>query len=156
MPVAPGARGYAWLSVICSRRLFELEGDEAIVRKEGNRLIVEPIIKTGLLEVLSRLKPVKYEFPDIDTGPGTLDDINLQPGGDDTGGSALALSLAWVRQPAPRSPAARHAAPPELRRREPVRPGSRFEQTAITAVSTGKRGLRRIHTSTTVADRRRG
>ncbi len=60
---------------------FELEGDEAVIRKEGNRLIVEPIKKTGLLEILSTLKPVKDEFPDIDIGLGTLDDINLQPDG---------------------------------------------------------------------------
>ena len=45
------------------------------------RLIVEPIKKTGLLEVLSTLKPVEDEFPDIDSGLGTLDDVNLQPDG---------------------------------------------------------------------------
>ena len=45
------------------------------------RLIVEPIKKTGLLEVLSKLKPVKDEFPDIDSDLGTLDDINLQTDG---------------------------------------------------------------------------
>ena len=60
-------------------REFEIEGDEAIIRKEGNRLIVEPIQKTGLLEVLSRLKPVKDEFPDVDRGLGALDDVSLLP-----------------------------------------------------------------------------
>ena len=56
---------------------FEIEGDEAIIRKEGNRLIVEPIQRKGLLEVLSRLKPVKDEFPDVDSGLGALDDVSL-------------------------------------------------------------------------------
>ncbi len=60
-------------------REFEIEGDDAIIRKEGNRLIVEPIQKTGLLEVLSRLKPVKDEFPDVDSGLGALDDVSLLP-----------------------------------------------------------------------------
>ena len=60
-------------------REFEIEGDEAIIRKEGNRLIVEPIQKTGLLEVLSRLKPVKDVFPDVDRGLGRLDEVNLRP-----------------------------------------------------------------------------
>ena len=60
-------------------REFEFEGDEAIIRKEGNRLIVQPIKKLGLLEVLSGLKPVEDEFPDIDNGLGALDDVSLLP-----------------------------------------------------------------------------
>ena len=59
-------------------RDFEIEGDEAIIRKEGNRLIVEPIHKTGLLGVLSRLKPVADEFPDIDADLGELDELDLR------------------------------------------------------------------------------
>ena len=60
-------------------RELEIEGDEAIIRKEGNRLIVEPIHKTGLLGVLSSLKPVEDEFPDIDSDLGKLDEVNLLP-----------------------------------------------------------------------------
>ncbi|MCY4343086.1 MAG: AbrB/MazE/SpoVT family DNA-binding domain-containing protein [Gammaproteobacteria bacterium] len=60
-------------------REFEFEDDEAIIRKEGNRLIVEPIPKRGLLEVLATLKQAKDEFPDIDGGLGELDDVNLRP-----------------------------------------------------------------------------
>ncbi len=60
-------------------REFEFEDGEAIIRKEGNRLIVEPIPKRGLLEVLATLKPVKDEFPDIDGSLGELDDVNLRP-----------------------------------------------------------------------------
>jgi len=60
-------------------REFEIEGDEAIIRKDGNRLIVEPIPKKRLLEVLATLKPVKDEFPDIDHGLGELNNVNPPP-----------------------------------------------------------------------------
>ena len=58
-------------------REFELEGDEAIVRKEGNRLIVEPVEKRGLLNILSGLKKLDETFPDIDDELPPLDDITL-------------------------------------------------------------------------------
>ena len=32
---------------------FELEGDEAIIRKDGDRLIVEPVKKTSLSAMLA-------------------------------------------------------------------------------------------------------
>jgi antitoxin VapB len=38
-------------------REFELDGDEAIVRKEGNRLIVEPMRKGGVIALLAALQP---------------------------------------------------------------------------------------------------
>jgi antitoxin VapB len=58
-------------------REFELEGDEAIVRKEGNRLIVEPVEKRGLLKILAGLKKLDETFPDIDDELPPLDDIAL-------------------------------------------------------------------------------
>ena len=58
-------------------REFEIDGDEAIMRKEGNRLIVEPVTKTGLLAVLADLQPVEDEFPDIDADLVKLDEIDL-------------------------------------------------------------------------------
>ena len=58
-------------------REFELEGDEAILRKEGNRLIVEPIEKRGLLKILGGLKKLDETFPDIDDELPPLDDITL-------------------------------------------------------------------------------
>ena len=58
-------------------RDFELKGDEAIMRKEGNRLIVEPLKKTGLLLVLSGLQAVEDQFPDIDADLADLDEIDL-------------------------------------------------------------------------------
>jgi len=55
-------------------REFELEGDEAILRKEGDRLIVEPVRKGRLLALLSTLKPVDEMFPDVDEDLARLDD----------------------------------------------------------------------------------
>jgi antitoxin VapB len=56
---------------------FELEGDEAIIRKENNRLIVEPVKKGGLLSVLAGLKKIDETFPDIDEKISPLDDTLL-------------------------------------------------------------------------------
>jgi len=58
-------------------REFEFEGNEAIVRKEGNRLIVEPVEKRGLLKILAGLKKLDDTFPDIDDELPPLDDIAL-------------------------------------------------------------------------------
>jgi antitoxin VapB len=44
-------------------REMELPGHEAIVRKEGPRLIVEPVAGPTLLAVLARLKPLEEECP---------------------------------------------------------------------------------------------
>ena len=51
-------------------RDFELAGNEAIIRKEGNRLIIEPVsVKNRLLELLKSLEPIQDEFPVIDDLP---------------------------------------------------------------------------------------
>lgn len=48
-------------------REFELEGSEAIIRKEGNRLIVEPVVQTHrLVNMLKSLSPIDESFPDIE------------------------------------------------------------------------------------------
>ena len=48
-------------------REFELEGNEAIIRKEGNRLIVEPVGEHNrLIELLKTLKPISETFPEIE------------------------------------------------------------------------------------------
>jgi antitoxin VapB len=44
-------------------RDFELPGGEALLRKEGNQLIVEPIPRPGFLELLSTWAPLEEEFP---------------------------------------------------------------------------------------------
>ncbi len=56
-------------------REFEFEGDEAIIHKEGDRLIVEPIRKGRLLALLGSLDPLTDPFPDIDEDLPPLDDI---------------------------------------------------------------------------------
>ncbi|HEX3528015.1 MAG TPA: AbrB/MazE/SpoVT family DNA-binding domain-containing protein [Thermoanaerobaculia bacterium] len=47
-------------------RDLELPGSQAILRKEGDRLIVEPMPRLSLLELLSTWEPLDEEFPDID------------------------------------------------------------------------------------------
>jgi antitoxin VapB len=47
-------------------REFELPGDEAIIRKEGGRLIIEAAPRQSLLAVLARLPDLDEDFPEID------------------------------------------------------------------------------------------
>ena len=47
-------------------REFELPGTEAIIRKEGERLVIEPAPKKSLLELLATLSPIDEEFPSIE------------------------------------------------------------------------------------------
>ena len=58
-------------------REFELEGDEAILCKEGDRLILEPIRTGKLLSVLRALGPLKEPFPDIDDSLPSLDEQDI-------------------------------------------------------------------------------
>jgi len=44
-------------------REFELPGEDAIMRKEGQRLIIEPTPPKSLLAVLATLKPIEEDFP---------------------------------------------------------------------------------------------
>lgn len=58
-------------------REFELDAEEAIIRREDDRLVIEPIRKKGLLATLSTLRPLDEAFPDIDKGMLPLDDVEL-------------------------------------------------------------------------------
>jgi len=58
-------------------REMELAGDEVIIRREGDRLIVEPVAKRGLLALLATLDPIEETFADPDDGLLPLDDIVL-------------------------------------------------------------------------------
>jgi antitoxin VapB len=58
-------------------REFELEGEEAILRKEGDRLIIEPVRKGQLLALLASLEPLEEEFPDVDEDLAYLDEVKL-------------------------------------------------------------------------------
>jgi len=46
-------------------REFELPGDEATLRKEGDRLVLEAVPPRRLLQVLAQLSPLEDEFPPI-------------------------------------------------------------------------------------------
>ena len=50
-------------------REFELPGEDAIMRKEGDRLIIEPAPPSSLLAVLAVLAPIEESFPPIDELP---------------------------------------------------------------------------------------
>ena len=57
---------------------FELPGNEAIMRREGDRLVIEAAKKkTSLLELLATFEPVGEEFPDIDSDLLPLREIEL-------------------------------------------------------------------------------
>jgi antitoxin VapB len=50
-------------------REFELPGEDAIMRKEGERLIIEPARPRSLLAVLATLEPLDETFPPITDPP---------------------------------------------------------------------------------------
>ena len=57
-------------------REFELEGTEAIIRKEGTRLIIEPVAqKNRLIALLETMQPLAEDFPEIDDPPAQDEDI---------------------------------------------------------------------------------
>jgi len=58
-------------------RDFEIKGDEAILRKDGDRLILEPVRKGQLLSLLSNLSPLKEILPNTDKDLPPLEDVNL-------------------------------------------------------------------------------
>ena len=45
---------------------FELPGDEAIMHRDGDRLVIEPTRKRGLVALLKKMKPLGKDFPEID------------------------------------------------------------------------------------------
>jgi len=55
-------------------REFELPGEDAIMRKEGSRLVVEPAPPKSLLALLATLAPLSEDFPPIrDLPPDPVD-----------------------------------------------------------------------------------
>jgi len=56
-------------------REFELPGEDAIIRKEGQRLIIEAAPPRSLLAVLARLQPLDEDFPTIEDPAATPVDI---------------------------------------------------------------------------------
>ncbi len=56
-------------------REFELPGEDAIMRKDGERLIIEPAPTKSLLALLATLEPLDEDFPIIEDLPP--DAVNL-------------------------------------------------------------------------------
>ena len=54
-------------------RDFELDGAEAVMWRDGDRLVIEPVGKGRLLDLLARLPPLPDEFPDVDDTLEPLD-----------------------------------------------------------------------------------
>ena len=58
-------------------REYELPGDEAVIRQEGHKLIIEAVQRRSLLATLADWGPLTEEFPDGDETLLPLDDIEL-------------------------------------------------------------------------------
>ncbi len=63
---------------------FELPGKEAVMHREGNRLVIEAIepkhprgSAAALLAVLATMEPIDEEFPDVDEGLLPMEDVDL-------------------------------------------------------------------------------
>ncbi|HET9783706.1 MAG TPA: hypothetical protein VFP94_01980 [Terriglobales bacterium] len=50
-------------------REFQLPGEDAIIRKEGRKLILEPAPPRSLLAVLATLAPLPDTFPEVADRP---------------------------------------------------------------------------------------
>jgi antitoxin VapB len=50
-------------------REFELPGEDAIIRKEGNRLIIELAPAKSLLGLLATMTPLEEDFPPVSDPP---------------------------------------------------------------------------------------
>ncbi|HEX6587558.1 MAG TPA: hypothetical protein VF039_00935 [Longimicrobiales bacterium] len=53
-------------------RELQLPGDEALIRRDGDRLILEPVPPTVLLDLLATLEPLDDAFDDVDDLPPDL------------------------------------------------------------------------------------
>lgn len=56
-------------------REFELPGTDAIMRKEGERLVIELAPRPSLLEFLATLEPLEEDFPTIERLPAEPVDL---------------------------------------------------------------------------------
>lgn len=56
-------------------REFELPGEDAVMHKEGNRLIIEPTAPRSLLALLATLPALDEDFAPVEDLP--LDDVAL-------------------------------------------------------------------------------
>lgn len=58
---------------------FEMAGEEAVMRKEGDRLVIEPVNepKESLIEWLRSQPPWEGDFPELDTDEPPPRDVDL-------------------------------------------------------------------------------
>lgn len=56
-------------------REFEFAGNQAIIRKDGDQLIIEAVKANGLIDLLVTWDALDEEFPDVDSGFLPLDDV---------------------------------------------------------------------------------
>jgi antitoxin VapB len=56
-------------------REFELRGEDAIIRQEGQRLVIEPAPPKSLLAILPILQTLDEEFPPVDDSPAEPVDL---------------------------------------------------------------------------------
>ena len=56
-------------------REFELPGEDAVMRKEGDRLVIEPMRRKSLLALLATLEPIEDVFPEIEDPPAEPFDL---------------------------------------------------------------------------------
>ena len=54
---------------------FELPGNEAIISRDGDRLIIEPMRREGLAALLDSWEPLDDDFPEIDDPPPAPENI---------------------------------------------------------------------------------
>jgi len=58
-------------------REFELDAQEVIMRREDDRLVIEPVRGKRLLATLAALPVLEEDFPDVDSGLIKLDEVDL-------------------------------------------------------------------------------
>jgi len=56
---------------------FEFDCDEAILHKDGDKLIIAPVRKGKLLDALASSEPLTVAFPEADEKIIPLDNVNL-------------------------------------------------------------------------------
>jgi len=57
-------------------REFEFDADEVVVRREDDRIVIEPIRRRGLLATLATLSALDETMPDLDQDLRALDEID--------------------------------------------------------------------------------
>ncbi|MDR3514251.1 MAG: AbrB/MazE/SpoVT family DNA-binding domain-containing protein [Azospirillaceae bacterium] len=54
---------------------FELPGEEVIITRDGDKLIIEPLRKKGLLALLASWQPLDDDIPEIEDEPVRPEDV---------------------------------------------------------------------------------